>query len=201
MTNCQGQPPLPPQGAQLTNLTPCLLAMPKAPIHTGRVLHKWWLLLFIFQCSLLFNEMLGFGGAHWVEECTPKWYNQVLASLVAQRLKRLPGMRETWVRSLIPWRRKWQPTPVLLPGKSHGGRSLVGFSPWGHKELDTTERLHFHFTFMHWRRKWQPTPVFLPGESQGKGNMVGCRLWGRRVGHNWSELAAAAASQNDSLYN
>ena len=39
------------------------------------------------------------------------------------------------------WRRKWQPTPVFLPGKSHGQRSLAGYSPWGHKELDTTERL------------------------------------------------------------
>ena len=39
--------------------------------------------------------------------------------------------------------RKWQSTPVLLPGKSHGQRSLVGYSPWGRKELDTTERLHF----------------------------------------------------------
>ena len=47
------------------------------------------------------------------------------------------------------------------------------------------------FTFMHWRRKWQPTPVFLPGESQGRGSLVGCRLWGRRVGHDWSDLAAA----------
>ena len=50
------------------------------------------------------------------------------------------------------------------------------------------------FTFMHWRRKWQPTPVFLPGESQGRGSLVGRRLWGRRVGHNWSDLAAAAAA-------
>ena len=38
---------------------------------------------------------------------------------------------------------KWQPTPVLLPGKCHGQRSLVGYRPWGHKELDTTERLRF----------------------------------------------------------
>ena len=45
----------------------------------------------------------------------------------------------------IPWRRKWQPTPVLLPGKFHGQRSLVGYSPWGRKELDKTEQLHFHF--------------------------------------------------------
>ena len=43
-------------------------------------------------------------------------------------------------------RRQWHPTPVLLPGKSHGWRSLVGWSPWGHKESDTTERLHFHFS-------------------------------------------------------
>ena len=40
---------------------------------------------------------------------------------------------------------KWQPTPVLLPGKSHGWRSLMDHSPWGRKESDTTERLHFHF--------------------------------------------------------
>ena len=43
-------------------------------------------------------------------------------------------------------RRQWHPTPVLLPGKSHGWRSLVGGSPWGCQESDTTERLHFHFS-------------------------------------------------------
>ena len=41
------------------------------------------------------------------------------------------------------WRRQWHPTPVLLPGNSHGWRSLVGCSPWGCEESDTTERLHF----------------------------------------------------------
>ena len=41
----------------------------------------------------------------------------------------------------IPWGRKWQPTPVLLPEKSYGQRSLAGYSPWGHKELDTTEKI------------------------------------------------------------
>ena len=43
-------------------------------------------------------------------------------------------------------RMRWHPTPVLLPGKSHGQRSLVGCSPWGHEESDMTERLHFHFS-------------------------------------------------------
>ena len=55
-------------------------------------------------------------------------------SLVAQTVKHLPTMQETQVRSLgqeDPWRRKWQPTPVFLPGESHGWRNLVGYSPWG----------------------------------------------------------------------
>ena len=43
-------------------------------------------------------------------------------------------------------RRQWHPTPVLLPGKSHGWRNLVGCSPWGCEESDMTERLHFHFS-------------------------------------------------------
>ena len=45
---------------------------------------------------------------------------------------------DPWVRK-ISWRRAWQPTPVFLSGKSHGQRSLVGYSPWGHKESDMTE--------------------------------------------------------------
>ena len=78
-------------------------------------------------------------------------------------------------------RRQWHPNPVLLPGKSHGWRSLVGCSPWGHEGSDMTEQLYFHFslsTFMHWRRKWRPTPVFLPGESQGRGSLASCCPWG-----------------------
>ena len=77
------------------------------------------------------------------------------------------------------WRRKWQPTPVFLPGESQGRQNLVGFHVWGCTESDMTEQLHFHFTLTHWRRKWQPTPVFLPGESQGRRSLVGFRLWGR----------------------
>ena len=42
----------------------------------------------------------------------------------------------------MDWRRKWLPTPVFLPGKSHGQKSLVGYSPWGHKVLDMTEHIH-----------------------------------------------------------
>ena len=54
-----------------------------------------------------------------------------------------------WV-GMVSWRRKRQPTPVLLPGESHGWRSLVGYSPWGREESDRTERLHFHFPCCGW---------------------------------------------------
>ena len=71
------------------------------------------------------------------------------------------------------------PIPVLLPGKSHGWRSLVGCSPWGcWVRYDWAISLSV-FTFMPWRRKWQPTPVFLPGESQEWGSLVGWWIWGR----------------------
>ena len=86
----------------------------------------------------------------------------------AQMVKRLPTMQETQVRSLCrktPWRRQWHPTPVLLPGKSHGRRSLVGYSPWGCKESDRTEWLHFHFvtktnniTLFNLQFPWQAAP-------------------------------------------
>ena len=60
------------------------------------------------------------------------------ASLVAQRVKHLPVMQDTGFNprvGKIPWRRKWQPTPILLLGKFHGLRSLVGYSPWGSQRV------------------------------------------------------------------
>ena len=69
-------------------------------------------------------------------------------------------------------RRQWHPTPVLLPGKSHGQMSLVGCSPWGHEESDTTERLHFHFS--------------LPCIGEGNGNPLQCScLENHRDGGDW----------------
>ena len=120
-----------------------------------------------------------------------------------------------WEFDIHPWFRGWAdiwspdisrelgsrgekamaPTPALLPGKSHGWRSLVGCSPWGRSESDTTERLHLHFS--------------LSCIGEGNGNPLQCsRLenprdggaWWlpsvglHRVGHDWSDLAAAAGS-------
>ena len=60
----------------------------------------------------------------------------------------VPGKGRQLLTTLI----RWQPTPVLLPGKFHGQRSLVGYSPWGRKESDTAEQLHFlSFLFYRWR--------------------------------------------------
>ena len=64
---------------------------------------------------------------------------------MAQLVKYLHAMQETWVRSLgweDPLEKEMEPTPVLLPGKFYGWRSLVGYSPWDRKESDTTEQLH-----------------------------------------------------------
>ena len=68
--------------------------------------------------------------------------------MVAQTVNNLPSVQETefdsWVGK-IPWRREWHSAPVFLPGEFHGQRSLVGYSPWDHKEPDTTEQLrHIH---------------------------------------------------------
>ena len=92
-------------------------------------------------------------------------------------------------------RRQWHPTPVLLPGKSHGQRSLVGCSPWAHEESDVTEWLHLHFS--------------LSCIGEGNGNPLQCSclenprdgetgglpsMGSHRVRNNWSDLAAAAAA-------
>ena len=93
------------------------------------------------------------------------------------------------------WRRRWHPTPVLLPGKPHGQRSLEGCSPWDRWGSDTTKWLHFHFS--------------LSCIGEGNGNPLQCSclenprdgkpgglpsMASHRVGHDWSDLAAAAAA-------
>ena len=78
------------------------------------------------------------------------------------------------------WRRRWHPTPVLLPGESNGTEEPVRLQSRGSQRVghDRATSLSL-FTFMHWTRHRQPTPVFLPGESQGWRSLVGCCLWGR----------------------
>ena len=73
-------------------------------------------------------------------------------------LKNLPVVQETWVGT-IPWRRKWQSSPVFLLEKSHGQRNLVGYSPWGPKESGTTERLTLSLTLTIKKRTFGQTSL------------------------------------------
>jgi len=80
-------------------------------------------------------------------------------------------------------RRQWQPTPVLLPGKSHGRQSLVGCSPWGHSESDMTERLHFRFS------------LSCIGEGNGNPLQCSCLENPRDRGAWWAAVYGVAQSR------
>ena len=83
----------------------------------------------------------------------------------------------------LPRRRQWQPTPVLLPGKSHGRRSLVGCSPWGREESEMTEQLHFHFS------------LSCIGEGNGNPLQCSCLENPRDGGARWAAVYGVAQSQ------
>ena len=102
-------------------------------------------------------------------------------------------LSRTWVLlSLNLRRRQWHPTPVLLPGKSHGQRSLVGCSPWGREESDTTEQLHFHFSLSCVERNGNPLQYSCLENPRDRGAWWAAVMGSHRVGHDWSDLAAAA---------
>ena len=108
----------------------------------------------IIEVVTLIFPWYSFSFSPIVTECLAKWPPRIKTLLPSRVLMWLcfssvgDKEKQKAVESLINLRapRQWQPTPVLLPGKSHGWRSLVGCSPWGLKESDTTERLHFHFS-------------------------------------------------------
>ena len=87
------------------------------------------------------------------------------------------------VPSMIIRKRRWHPTPVLLPGKSHGWRSLVGCSPWGREESDTTEQLHFHFS------------LSCTGEGNGNPLQCSCLENPRDGGAWWAAIYGVAQSR------
>ena len=143
----------------------------------------WWRLglCFLFVCCL--DEVSYSGCYRWLGDdgsCI-----QVVSSVWVLTI---------WYSLGLVWRRQWYPTPVLLPGKSHGRRSLVCSCPWFAKTQTGLGNLIFTFHFHALEMKWQPTPVFFPGESQGRGTCWAAVDGAHRVRHDWSELAAAAAA-------
>ena len=88
-----------------------------------------------------------------------------------------------WADVNVHRRRRWHPTPVLLPGKSHGWRSLLGCSPWGRQESNTTERLDFHFS------------LSCIGEGNGNPLQWSCLENPRDGGAWWAAIYGVAQSQ------
>ena len=119
-------------------------------IHTVQITVKVyvyrWICMYIMLCILHIYSLT------WIV-ITDK-YVYIQLSLMAQWWRICLPLQEMRVWSLgrcgkIPWRRAWQPTPVFLPGESHGQRSLAGYTPWVHKESDTTEATehkHIHLS-------------------------------------------------------
>ena len=87
----------------------------------------------------------------------------------------------TSFKSASPWKRQWHPTPALLPGKSHGQRSLVGCSPWGRQESDSTERLHLSLSYT--------------GEGNGSPLQCSCLENPRDRGAWWAAVYGVAQSR------
>ena len=126
---------------------------------------------------------------------------------------------DPWVRK-IPWSRKWQPTPIFLPGESHGQRSLVGYIPWGHKELDMIEVTYHsltcggvnipnqcsgltvfslekamapHSSTLAWKIPW--TEDLVPGEGNGNPLQCSCLENPRDGGAWWAAVYGVMQSQ------
>ena len=109
------------------------------------------------------------------------WGSKVKVKVVGGKIK---GLR-ILLTCLVSPRRQWHPTPVLLPGKSHGWRSLVGCSPWGCEELDMTERLHFRFSLSSIGERNGTHSSVLAWRIPGTGEPGGLPSMGsHRVGHD-----------------
>ena len=132
----------------------------------------WWLgLYFCFICCL---DEASCTGCYW-------WLADTRSCItVVSFLWVLTIWYLLW---LVLQRRQWHPTPVLLPGKSHGRRSLVGCSPWGYYESGTTERLHFHFS------------LSCIGEGNGNPLQCSCLENPRDGGAWWASVYGVAQSR------
>ena len=165
------------------------------PPHLGKIICR------VFFADTVFKTHVCLGGS--MARRVTTWVQTGISSKVqaqknwarvcgSQSASSFPLVVYYWL--ILEWR-QWYPTPVLLPGKSRGRRSLVGCSPWGRWESGTTERLDFHVT--------------LSCIGEGKGNPLQCpclenprdgepgglpSTGSHRVRHDWSDLAASAAA-------
>ena len=115
---------------------------------------------------------------HYISSLPSTWITLLLAGTFQKGKKWEKPWTAGWVQ-----RRQWHPTPVLLPGKPHGWRSLVGCSPWDQEESDTTERLHFHFS------------LSCIGEGNGNPLQCSCLENPRDGGAWWAAVYGVAQSR------
>ena len=122
-------------------------------------------------------KLLHFRELPWWNLPKKKWYKHF------QKIKEEGTLPNLFLEASVTCRRQWHPTPVLLPGKSHGQRSLVGCSPWGRWGLDMTERFHFHFS------------LSCIGEGNGNPLQCSCLENPRDGGARWAAVYGVAQSQ------
>ena len=130
---------------------------------TWKVLEEflWWTLLHACKQSSQCHHELTFSPSS-----LPGGSSDKEPSCQCRRCKRLRF--NPWVGKIL-WRRVWQPTPVFLPGESHGQRSLLGYSPWGHKEWDMTQKHHLAEV-----KKDGETPIFSSIKKKKIGSTLSC---------------------------
>ena len=154
-----------------------LIGMKPSPRFASEAIWSLGCLLWCVQCFFLL--------CYWPSEL----HGEVLLEKHVQRVSKAARMRLVTCPALFKatsftvQRRQWQPTPVLLPGKSHGQRSLVGYSPGGRKESDTTERLPFHFS------------LSCTGEGNGNPLQYSCLANPSDSGACWATIYGVAQSR------
>ena len=131
----------------------------------------WWLGLYF--CSVCCLDEVSCTGYYW-------WLGDAGPCI---QVVSFVWVLTIWYSLGLVHRRQWQPTPVLLPGKSHGRRSLVGCSPWCPKELDTTEWVHFHFS------------LSCIGEGNGSPLQCSCLENPRHGGAWWAAISGVTQSK------
>ena len=141
---------------------------------------RWWL-----RSGKAAPEAVAWGSAGKLEPPLPRGLGATCQTQLRVILKE-PEHKQWGPTAWHRQRRRWHPTPALLPGKSHGQRSLVGCSPWGQEESDTTERLHFHFS--------------LSCIGEGNGNPLQCScLENSRDGRAWWAAICGVAQSRTRL--
>ena len=154
-----------------------------------------WLVLAGQLSGLQFSILLSWGD--WLLNCLPPKSPLLLRQLLDLTLTTfcLESRQFIWSKHL----RKWQPSPVLLPGKSHGWRSMVGYSPWGCKELDTTEQLNTHtHSLTLWSSHYVGLSLSAPEQSvwdtppESGAGRVGCFSWAD-IPSLWASVQAVAS--------